>query len=261
MPNFLNKFNPILICVLGIFSFAPLHAQQETMEGITNWSKMSAINLLYPIIVTEITTKDGKIFRGTISKFPSKGNDSTYVLKQRGGQIKIIRINNVKEFAWVSGDKRDFNITFDFGLNTLFATRNKLGVSPGFALSVGYEFKSNYVVHFDLNGANFRNFRLKEFTNRSDTYSSELLIGYRFNRTKNHIQTLSFGGGFIEEFDTESNYSPVFSALFDYEFPLGSKSGISLFTRLQFFGKNAEKSHMLLGCKIRLYNRIMTGSL
>lgn len=257
MPKIIRLFNRLLILVIGFSSFIHLHAQDEDLDGLgrgnAKWKEQIAINIFYPDVVTEIITLDGRVYRGTIEGFPSADNDSTYFLKKRNGDYELIQNNDIKEYAWVQPDKREFKHTLDAGFNMLFSTPNNAGISPGLTFSIGYEVVPNYILHLDINGANFRNFNLDELSNKSDVFSMEVLIGYRFNRTKKHIQTLSIGGGLIENLDNRGINLGVVSALFDYEFPLKDKSGVSLFTRFQFYGTNAEMSHLLLGCKIRFY--------
>lgn len=257
MPKIILLIKRLLIVVIGFSSFTHLHAQHDEVDGLgrenTNWKLLTAMNGLYPYIVTEIITLDRSILRGTIERVPDVDNDSTFFLKKRNGDLELIQNKDVKELAWAQGDKREFKHTLDAGLNMLFSTPNNAGISPGLTFSLGYEVVPNYILHLDLNGANFRNFNLNESSNKSDIFSTEVFIGYRFNRTKKHIQTLSIGGGAIENLDNQNMNLWVVSALFDYEFPLKDRSGVSLFTRFQFFGRNAEMSHLLLGCKIRFY--------
>lgn len=257
MPKNLLLFNRFLILLIGFSSFTHLQAQHDEVDGLggenTNWKLLTAMNGLYPYIVTEIITLDGSILRGTIERVPDVDNDSTFFLKKRNGDLELIQNKDVKELAWAQGDKREFKHTLDAGLNMLFSTPNNAGISPGLTFSLGYEFVPNYILHLDLSSFVFRNFNFDKLSDKSEVASSEILIGYRFNRTKKHIQTLSIGWGTMENLNNQDIYYGGVTVLFDYEFPLKDKSGVSLFTRFQFFGINAEMSHVLLGCKIRFY--------
>lgn len=220
------------------------------------------IDMLQPLLITEIVTKDGKVIRGKLIDGPNAENPKDFIIRVRKKKPISIPLENVKEYAWAVGDRRDLNLFADVGFNSGFVSSKALGFAPGVSSALGLELP--YEVLLTLN-ASITGMFSETFNEGSDVFFAfGFGAGYRFNRQESHIQTLAlnidFGAGFFnyEQADPFSSADPilqvVLSPTFDYEIPMGRTSGVSLFTRFHYFTQVPELSQLVFGVAFRFYS-------
>lgn len=254
---------PRIIIILFVHC-APLFAQVGNTDMYSTdaeGNEQYVIDILYPLYVTEITTNDGRVFRGRLT---GSNADSYFIDIRSTGELMISRAS-VKEIAWAVGDRREYNFFTTVSFPLAYSGSSEFGLSPGLNISYGIEFLSNWLVQLDYTASGFFP------ASQNDVYgvllSVEGLLGYRFNRNETNFHTLALGGGaalnnFYDEFGQthtlDDRYPLVFSALYDYEFPIGEKTGMSMFARFQYFNQNPRRSHVLLGISFRFYAALPT---
>ncbi len=262
----MNKITLLSWLLVFIFTSVFLNAQNDytdTAEYSTGNNEQYLIDLFYPLYISEITTNDGLVYRGRIVGVTSHA----YIIDVRVTGEHIVRRESIKEIAWAVGDRRDFNVFTGVGINAGFLRRDAIGTAPGVNISYGYEFSSSWVFQLDYMGSFFYPLG-NAATTEGVALSFELLCGYRFNRNKSSIHTLAMGGGFgyMELFDSDDYFwtqpeqqepSPlVFSLLYDYEFGIGSKTGMSIFSRFQYYNLYPSQPLILLGISFKFYNAL-----
>ncbi|MCH8545595.1 MAG: hypothetical protein LAT54_02580 [Cryomorphaceae bacterium] len=263
----LHNYYRFLTVILIFFLSVDLHAQFDFTEDTNSIfidNNQVHIDIMQPLLVTEIVTKDGKIYRGRLLDGPRADESSDFIIQVRRRKPIHIPANSVRQLAWAAGDRRDLNVFSEIGLTAGYASKNSIGFAPGVSGALGIELP--YDVLFTFNGSITGLFADELYNGRDIFFAFGMGAGYRFNRGESHIQTLAlnvdFSSGFYDyrEPDMFSNYDPIlqviFSPTFDYEFPMTSSTGVSLFTRFQYFTQTPEFNHLIFGVAFRFYSGI-----
>lgn len=254
----------LLVLTFTLFS-SNLEAQydfsNDEPKNIVVHEAQSQIDFLQPLLVTEIVTKDGRVIRGKLMDGPTAENPKDFIIHVRKKKSISIPQDNVKEYAWAVGDRRDLNLFADVGFSSGFVSRSALGFTPGISSALGFELP--YEVLLTLN-ASITGMFSESLNEGSDVFFAfGLGTGYRFNRQESHVQTLALNIDFSTGFFNPEQTDPfgarglifhiILSPTFDYEFPMGRTSGVSLFTRFRYFTLMPELSQFVFGVAFRFY--------
>ncbi|MCC5918221.1 MAG: hypothetical protein JJU02_12955 [Cryomorphaceae bacterium] len=243
------------VCCFCLFAFLSNAQVPQTLD--TNETKpfqhsyQEVVNAKYPFLVTSITTKNGQIYRGRL--LASDSLDFGRIRLRNNDEV-IFHNDSIEDLVWETGGRKDFSHYFGAGTSGLTFFRHQFHYASGYNFMLGWELPSG--VFFELPFM-----MIMEWNNEQNQVANggvflEFMGGYRFNRQQSIVHSISGGGGIGQNNGNlkEGFRDPIIlSAQYDVEFPLGKKSGASVFSRFQYFPSGNNYGRIILGVNLRFY--------
>jgi hypothetical protein len=211
---------------------------------------LPVVKTIYPLVVTEIITIDGRVIRGQLMDFSTIGNQSFYIISNRRFPDKQIPNDSIREIALVLPNREECNLYHHLGMLHMRNFSGGQNPNIGFIYGSGLEWGKKMVFTTNL-------FRQNEWdfndSIRIIHSGFEVMIGYRINRSQKNIHALSGGLGMFSSRSPEQ-YNLAISMIAGYEFDIkvSRLTGV-VFSSEVIYLPTRNHAFLSLGLKYRLY--------
>ncbi|MCH8555449.1 MAG: hypothetical protein LAT76_09840 [Schleiferiaceae bacterium] len=216
----------------------------EDLPILISRQTIAELNIIYPLVVTEITTNNGTVIRGRLQRQSVSSNEQIYILSNRESKRIEIRIADVQELAWVAPDRRENNFFYEIGAVT-HITEDE--VNAGILIGGGLEFSRNLVF---MGRAFYKPIAFIQVDETAFLGRINTTLGYRLNRTKKNIHTLGAGLDINRLFSYNETSAIGYSFMYEYDFQLSDRKGLA-FSAMYVYIPRLKQSALMVGITLR----------